>query len=121
MPRACSLLFVVILGCGLGCSGQSSPDTPQQADEREQPPAPIDVSGYDRSCKSDADCMLVHTQPCAKCGCASDPIAVRERERFSQAIAAVRCPSHDPWPDIDCGACMEPDVHCDAGQCKTKQ
>jgi hypothetical protein len=89
--------------------------------KREPPPAAIDISGYDRSCKSDADCILVQTQPCAKCGCASDPLAASERERFNEAMAKVTCPPYDPWPNIDCGSCMQPTVVCEAGQCTTKR
>jgi hypothetical protein len=87
--------------------------------EREPPPAPIDVSGYDRTCTSDADCIVVHTQPCAKCGCGQHPIAASERERFQAAIGAVKCPPYDPWPDIDCGDCMSPTPVCAEGQCST--
>jgi hypothetical protein len=88
--------------------------------EREQPPAPIDVSGYDRSCKTDANCIVVHTQPCAKCGCGNDPMAVRELKRFQEAMAAVKCPPYDLWPDIDCGDCRDAIAWCDAGECKGK-
>lgn len=89
--------------------------------ERQAPPAPIDLSGYDRSCKSDADCVLVHSQPCAKCGCASEPIAASEQLRFAQEIASFRCPPYDPWPDVQCGSCMESTAYCDAGRCQARQ
>jgi hypothetical protein len=89
-------------------------------EKREPPPAPIDVSDYDRTCKTDADCIVVHTQPCAKCGCGDDPIAASEKQRFDEAIAAVKCPPYDPWPDIQCGDCRDALPWCDAGQCKAK-
>jgi hypothetical protein len=85
--------------------------------EREPPPAPIDVSGYDRTCASDADCVVVHVQPCAKCGCGQHPIAASEHEKFRAAIDAVKCPPHDPWPDIDCGDCRAATPRCEQGQC----
>jgi hypothetical protein len=85
---------------------------------REGPPAPIDLAGYDRSCSQTSDCVVVHNQPCAKCGCGHDPINVKEVDRFREAIAAVKCPPYDLWPDIVCGDCMEPTPVCDAGQCK---
>jgi hypothetical protein len=86
--------------------------------KREPPPEGIDLSGYDRSCTTDADCVVVHNQPCAKCGCGSDPINAKEVERFREAIAAVKCPPYDLWPDIVCGDCMSPTPVCDGGQCK---
>jgi hypothetical protein len=88
--------------------------------KREPPPAPLDMSGYDRSCSQDAECVVVHNQPCAKCGCGQDPINGKEVGRFREAIAAVQCPPYDPWPNIDCGDCMEPTAYCDAGQCKVR-
>jgi hypothetical protein len=88
--------------------------------EREGPPAPLDLAGYDRSCSKDDDCTVVDNQPCAKCGCGQHPINVNEAARFREAIAAVKCPAHDPWPGIDCGSCMEPTPVCDAGQCTVR-
>lgn len=88
--------------------------------KREPPPAPIDLSGYDRTCSKDEDCAMVHNQPCAKCGCASDPINVKDLDRARQAIAAVQCPAYDPWPNIVCGSCQSPEAYCEAGQCKTR-
>jgi hypothetical protein len=85
--------------------------------EGKPPPPPIDTRDYDRSCRTDDDCTLVQTQPCAKCGCPDVPLATRERERFAAALGAVKCPPYDPWPDIDCGSCMSPEVSCEAGQC----
>jgi hypothetical protein len=88
--------------------------------EREPPPAPIDLSGYDRSCSADSDCALVNPQPCAKCGCTDEPIAVKEQDRFRKAMSDVKCPDYDPWPDIDCGACMDYEAFCEAGQCQSR-
>lgn len=88
--------------------------------ERKPPPAPIDTRKYDRTCKVDADCTLVNPQPCDKCGCASTPIASREQSRFADAMAKVECPPYDPWPNIQCGSCVSPEVFCNAGQCATR-
>lgn len=135
MLRSCwfALALVVILGCtghrsptaSSSSETDSTTDTPQQQDESgcvsdEAPPAPIDLSGYERACKTDADCILVHAQPCSKCGCAEDSIAASEQQRFQQAIAAVKCRPCDFGYDIECADCTEPAFGCDAGQCKTK-
>jgi hypothetical protein len=85
---------------------------------REPPPAPIDTSGFDRSCTTVEDCTLVQSQPCAKCGCAGDPINAKELDRFNEAMAAVKCPPYDPWPNMVCGSCAEPTVRCEAGRCE---
>ena len=121
--RASSIACAVLVATG--CTQKTSPpardgkpDEPKE--ERVEPPPPIDLSGYDRSCSADADCTVVHPQPCAKCGCTDDPIATKELTRFREAIGAVKCPDKDPWPDIDCGACMDYVAYCDAGQCKSK-
>lgn len=124
-----------LLICVLGCSSsprtsdgaaesskvatrelEAEPTTP----EREPPPKPVDLSGYDLTCSKDEDCAVVHNQPCAKCGCADTPISAKEFDRAREAIAAVKCPPDDPWPGVDCGACMPMEPYCEAGQCKAR-
>ena len=101
--------------------GPSSATTRVEAKASDpEPPARIDLSDYDRSCNVDADCVVVHPQPCAKCGCADSPIAASEEPRFRKAIAPVTCPSEDPWPDVDCGACMPMEAYCEAQTCTAR-
>jgi hypothetical protein len=118
MPRVSLLAFGLLLACTQK-PGSSAGDGKPEA-ERKPPPAPIDLSGYDRSCAADSDCTLVNPQPCAKCGCTDDPIAVKEQDRFRAAMSDVKCPDYDPWPDIDCGSCMDYEAYCDAGQCQSR-
>jgi hypothetical protein len=88
--------------------------------ERKPPPEPLDLAGYDRSCSTDEDCVVVHNQPCAKCGCGNTPISAKEHARFREALAAVECPPYDPWPNIDCGDCRPETPMCEAGQCTVR-
>jgi hypothetical protein len=87
--------------------------------KREPPPA-VDLAGYDKSCASDEDCTVVLSQPCSKCACVNEPLATSQLERFRSEMASIDCPPYDPWPEIDCGGCVEYEAYCDAGQCKAR-
>ena len=89
--------------------------------DRGSPPAPIDLTDFDRSCQADADCVVVERQPCTKCSCPSAPISRREAARLEVAMQGVKCPSYDPWPDVDCGACSSVEAYCHDGQCSARE
>lgn len=104
--------YAVVPKCSLGrCVAERVP--------REEPDV-VDLSEYDRSCNHDADCILVDSDPCGKCGCASEAISASQGERFQKASQAIKCPPYDPHPDIQCGSCMEYEPHCNDNQCTAR-
>ena len=86
-------------------------------------PQAVDLSAYDQTCRSNADCELVRAAPCGRCGCTRDPIAVRERERFTAARDAIACAPIDPsTPEgtLNCGGCPGYEAWCEHGSCAAR-
>ncbi|MGH7294291.1 MAG: hypothetical protein ACRELB_05135 [Polyangiaceae bacterium] len=75
----------------------------------------VDVGGYDRSCASKSDCVVVKAAPCDKCACASTPIAKKEGVRFRAAASAIDCTGMNDTRR--CGECRGAVADCVAGRC----
>jgi hypothetical protein len=91
-----------------------------------EPPEPppvvaVDLTGYSRTCKKHADCMLVKSNWCSRCGCANEPIATSEEARFYAAARALECPPSEPLPGgAGCGGCIIHRPRCKQGTCVAK-
>lgn len=107
LPLACALM---LWGCSKPPKHQAKPA-----------PANIDLTGYDTSCKTAADCVLVDPNRCAICSCTSSPISAHEEARFNAAVGELRCPPPDPNPDVACGGCPGFRPACVDGACKAEQ
>ncbi|NVB80495.1 MAG: hypothetical protein HOV81_19030 [Kofleriaceae bacterium] len=93
-------------------------DRPIDASPRARVERDVDTSGFSRACKADADCRLVETAPCNRCGCATTPIAASEEPRFKAAIAELGdCEAVQIW---GCFECEKLAPACEAGQCIAK-
>lgn len=82
----------------------------------------VDLTGYDLSCATDADCEIVKDYPCeTRCSCPQKPISKKSMARYQAAVAAIDC-TKAPKDDqsIVCGECMSPLPSCNAGTCTTK-
>ena len=108
----CPMDSVVVPRCKQGaCVAETKPIAHAAPDA-------VDPAGYDTSCKTVDDCIVVNAHPCDKCGCAQTPIAAKDAARFNAAAAAIRCgPQADPRV---CGECMPARVDCVNGRCVTK-
>lgn len=76
----------------------------------------IDVSTYDRSCRTDSDCMPIAITVCPGCGCPDAAINVDGRKRYTDTIAQVPPPS-PPYLVCNCPNDPAVDVRCDKGAC----
>jgi hypothetical protein len=92
-----SLIVVLALSA---CNKTSEP-------ERRPAPPRLDIAAYDRSCK------VAAITPCDACGCALNPIAAKDVDRYQAAASAIKCPSA---PDVQC-KCERVTVDCVNGQC----
>ncbi|MCB9751763.1 MAG: hypothetical protein H6713_17450 [Myxococcales bacterium] len=109
-PRS---LIPSLLALTLAACSPSDPASKRVGD----PPSSVDLTDFDRRCMSDADCQLVHPDPCSHCGCASAPIAAREHERYITQRDALVCPEVDPEHRVDCGGCPGFRAVCKDQQC----
>ncbi|MBX7081909.1 MAG: hypothetical protein K1X88_22075 [Nannocystaceae bacterium] len=78
----------------------------------------VDMSGFDLTCKRDADCTLVKPSPCSPCGCESTPLAKKDQAAFDSARKAIVCPPPAPLPGgAGCGSCVGSHPKCRDGRC----
>lgn len=77
----------------------------------------VDTTGYDRTCKTKADCKIVKDDPCNRCSCADKAIAAAEVSRFEATTAAIQC---GPRQKIACGECRGSFADCLDGKCIAK-
>jgi hypothetical protein len=116
------LAVIALLALGLvACkSGGSKTDNPP-VDTTKPASFVVDLTGYDLTCATDADCEMVETTPCdTKCSCPQYSISTKADDRYKAAVAAIDCtkaPTHD---DIVCGECMSPLPACVDAKCSTK-
>ena len=76
----------------------------------------VDLTGYDRACKTADDCRAVTDRPCDKCGCPAQAIGAGEMPRFSKARDAIVCAPDER----QCGECKPATLACEAGKCVAK-
>jgi hypothetical protein len=125
-------VLVLAIVIGPGCKGsppssservttEGSDQPPASAIASGSPVAPgsevVDTSGYDRSCKTSADCRIVKDDPCNHCSCADKSIAATEVTRFQAATAVITC---GPRQKVVCGECRGSVADCLDGKCIAK-
>jgi hypothetical protein len=79
-------------------------------------PFTVDMSAFDRSCKTKADCSIVKADPCDKCSCGAAPIARSQSMKFETALGAIDC-KKAPKDDRRCGECRGNLPDCVDGKC----
>jgi hypothetical protein len=89
------------------------PRCKQGACVAEQQPTGVDVTKYDRACKTADDCKVVKVHPCDKCGCPDRAIAAGELARFTAARDAIVCAPDER----QCGECRGYVAACESGRC----
>jgi len=121
-----ALLALIGVACKSGGSKTDTPPVDKPPTGSNQPPATpsfvVDLTGYDLTCTTDADCQIVKDYPCeTRCSCAQKPISTKAMDRYKAAVAAIDC-TKAPKDDetIVCGECMSPLPACVAGTCSTK-
>jgi hypothetical protein len=78
----------------------------------------VDLSRYDRSCKSNSDCMAVTSgticRPGCEGACPNAAINVDDKARYFEALAPLQVYGPDP---CECGFIPAPDAYCIQGLC----
>jgi hypothetical protein len=86
-------------------------------------PPSLDLSGYDRRCNDEEDCILatdgVPTASCQGCGgCPTTAIAAAESDRYEADLRAFGSLCEDrPGPAPACGPCPPTKAVCSGGTC----
>ena len=123
---AAALLPILLLACS---SSSSTPSTATDA-STDAPPASgdagtvtISTSGYDTSCATTSDCVLVMigswsaTDPCCGHGCPGAAINVADQSKFNTALQQTLAQCMPPGAS-GCGLeCAAATAYCNAGTC----
>lgn len=116
--RCLAIVFVATLAaCGSSTSENDNGGTGATG-QRVTPPGTNDNRGFDRTCKSETDCVQVFSgDPCAPCDCTMDAVSSYEHEAYARDYEKRRdaCPNKER---VQCGPCALPAVSCDGGQCR---
>lgn len=79
-------------------------------------PQPVDITEYDQTCTVDEDCTAVFVGDVCGCDCTRDGINVADAEAYNSVRDEIflACDSDEV---MECMACPEVQISCDAGTC----
>lgn len=102
--------------CGSKCPADLRPLCIDQRCVVASAPAPLDLSGYDRSCNTVEDCAIVSTDLCYCEPCARDAINRNAIAQYQADIALLpACGTREPCDSNE--PCYFGSVSCEAGRC----
>ena len=99
----------------LGTRGLEPDDVAE--DPAQLGPQSVDMAGYERSCRTDAQCVVVMPDRCTPCACSPTAIARTQLERFNHAAARLRCRPQRPGTVASCAPCVVGSAACIEGAC----
>ncbi len=95
-------MSILLVGFVLGCGDELPNSTP--------PNTQMTTEGFDKTCSTPADCILVYTGNVCGCGCTQDAISMGEASRYAAAEEEKRKACTDvlscqPCPETQMAAC----------------